>query len=84
MLALPSAKYWNCPPLPQLTTAPSLIRSYILSQKSFSGARVRQLPREEAEIAIECLRDWGISARIVENVPSVEPASLRGASPAVQ
>ena len=24
-----------------------------------SGARVRQIPREEAEIAVECLRDWG-------------------------
>ena len=31
-----------------------------------SGARVRQIPREEAEIALECLRDWGISARILD------------------
>jgi len=23
------------------------------------GARVRQIPREEAEIAVECFRDWG-------------------------
>ena len=28
-----------------------------------SGARVRQIPREEAEIAIECLHDWGVAAR---------------------
>ena len=34
-----------------------------------SGARVRQIPREEAEIAVECLRDWGISARILEDTP---------------
>ena len=34
-----------------------------------SGARVRQISREEAEIALECLRDWGISARILEDVP---------------
>jgi hypothetical protein len=34
-----------------------------------SGARVRQIPREEAEIALECLRDWGISARILEDTP---------------
>ena len=34
-----------------------------------SGARVRQIPREEAEIALECLCDWGISARILEDVP---------------
>ena len=32
-----------------------------------SGMRVRQIPREEAEIALECLRDWGISARILED-----------------
>jgi hypothetical protein len=31
-----------------------------------SGARVRQISREEAEIALECLRDSGISARILE------------------
>ena len=34
-----------------------------------SGARVRQIPREEAEIAVECLRDWGISARILQDTP---------------
>jgi hydrogenase maturation factor len=33
-----------------------------------SGARVRQIPREEAEIALECLRDWGVSARILEDM----------------
>jgi hypothetical protein len=32
-----------------------------------SGARIRQILREEAEIALECLRDWGISARIPED-----------------
>jgi hypothetical protein len=31
--------------------------------------RVRQIPRDEAEIAIECLRDWGFSARIVDSAP---------------
>ena len=34
-----------------------------------TGARVGQIPREEAEIALECLRDWGISARILEDTP---------------
>jgi hypothetical protein len=34
-----------------------------------TGSRVRQIPREEAEIAVECLRDWGISARILDDVP---------------
>jgi hypothetical protein len=31
-----------------------------------SGARVRNIPRDEAELVIEYLRDWGFSARIVE------------------
>jgi hydrogenase maturation factor len=44
-----------------------------------SGARVRQIPREEAEIAVECLRDWGISARIINSTPEDEPPSERGA-----
>ena len=35
-----------------------------------SGARIRQIPREEAEIALECLRDWGICARILEKTSS--------------
>ena len=30
-----------------------------------SGARIRRIPREDAEIAIACLSDWGFSARIV-------------------
>lgn len=29
-----------------------------------NGTWVRQVPRDEAEIAIECLRDYGFSARI--------------------
>jgi hypothetical protein len=37
-----------------------------------TGARVRQIPREEAEIALECLRDWGISARILEDTSGGE------------
>jgi hypothetical protein len=47
-----------------------------------SGARVRQIPRDEAEIAVECLRDWGFSARILENAPQGEPPSERGVTKA--
>ena len=47
-----------------------------------SGARVRQIPRDEAEIAVECLRDWGFSARILESAPQGEPLSKRGAKAA--
>jgi len=44
-----------------------------------SGARVRQIPREEAEIAVECLRDWAISARTPEGKPPSEGAAKRAA-----
>ena len=47
-----------------------------------SGARVRQIPREEAEIAIECLRDWGISARILGDAPRSERPAQRSGVPA--
>jgi hypothetical protein len=40
-----------------------------VSRSVTTGSRVRQIPRDEAEIAIECLRDWGFSARILENTP---------------
>jgi hypothetical protein len=45
-----------------------------------TGARIRRIPREEAEIAIECLRDWGISARIVEEGPHDSGAPERDAA----
>jgi hydrogenase maturation factor len=44
-----------------------------------SGARVRQIPRDEAEIAVECLRDWGFTARIIENAPPNGPDVRRAA-----
>ena len=40
-----------------------------------SGAWVRRIPRDEAEIAVECLRDWGVAARIVAREPDGEPPS---------
>jgi len=46
------------------------------------GVRVRQIPREDAEIAIVCLRDWGVSARIVEDAPQREDPSERAVKPA--
>lgn len=30
-----------------------------------AGVRIRRIPREDAEIAAECLRDWGFTVRIV-------------------
>ena len=34
-----------------------------------AGMRVRRIEREEAEIAVEYLLDWGFSARIVDSEP---------------
>ena len=45
-----------------------------------TGARVRQISREEAEIAVECLRDWGVSARIVEDAPRDQRTLEHGAA----
>jgi hypothetical protein len=44
-----------------------------------SGARVRRIPRDEAELAIEYLREWGFAARIVEGAPGDEPGAARAA-----
>jgi hypothetical protein len=42
-----------------------------------TGTRVRRIPRDEAEIAVACLRDWGINARILEDSsdPRKRPAA---------
>ncbi len=31
-----------------------------------TGAVIRHVARDEADIVIECLRDWGFSARVLE------------------
>ena len=41
-----------------------------------SGAWVRGIPRDEAEIAVACLRDWGVAARIVDGEPRDRPPSV--------
>ena len=43
-----------------------------VSRNVVSGVRIRQIEREDALIAIEFLRDWGFSARIVESTPHGE------------
>jgi hypothetical protein len=43
-----------------------------VSRSVVSGVRIRQIEREDAELAIEFLRDWGFTARIVENTPHGE------------
>jgi hydrogenase maturation factor len=44
-----------------------------------SGARIRTIPRDEAELAIEYLREWGFTARIVDHTPGDEPSAARAA-----
>jgi hypothetical protein len=48
-----------------------------------AGARIRRIPRDEAEIAVECLRDWGISARVVEDRSRDQPATELSGTPEV-
>jgi hydrogenase maturation factor len=38
----------------------------IVSRSVTDGARVRQITRDHAEIAIACLHDYGVTARIVD------------------
>jgi len=44
-----------------------------------SGARVRQIPRDEAELAVAYLREWGFAARILEHTPEQGPDTARAA-----
>ena len=44
-----------------------------------TGAWVRRIPRDEAEIAVECLRDWGVAARIVSPETGGKPPSAPNA-----
>ena len=40
-----------------------------------TGAWIRRIPRDEAEIAVACLGDWGFAARIVDELPDEPPSS---------
>jgi hypothetical protein len=43
-----------------------------VSRSVLTGLRARQVPREDAEIAIVYLREWGFLARIIECTPDGE------------
>ena len=51
----------------------------IVQRTVTSGARIRGIARDEAELAIEYLREWGFAARIVEHTPGDEPRTARAA-----
>jgi len=53
-----------------------------VSRSVTMGARIRRIPREDAEIALECLRDWGFAVRIVEGAPESEGTSGEDLKPA--
>jgi N6-adenosine-specific RNA methylase IME4 len=46
-----------------------------VSRSVTTGVRIRRISREDAEIAVECLRDWGFSVRITECSPAGEDPS---------
>jgi hypothetical protein len=50
-----------------------------VSRSVTDGVRVRRMPRDEAEIAIALLHDYGFVARIIEVEPPVDPFVGRGA-----
>jgi hypothetical protein len=54
------------------TTAEDL--GLVVSRSVTEGMRVRRIPRDDAEIAIACLQDYGFTARIVEIDQVSEPA----------
>ena len=51
----------------------------VVQRSVTSGARVRDVRRDEAELAIEYLREWGFAARIVEHTPEDGPGAVRAA-----
>ena len=51
-----------------------------VSRSVTDGARVRRMRRDEAEIAIACLRDYGFTARIIEIDWPNDPAGARQAA----
>ena len=48
----------------------------VVSRSVTDGARVRRIRRDEAEIAVACLHDYGVAARIIE----IDPPAASGES----
>lgn len=49
-----------------------------VSRSVTTGTRIRQIPRDDAEIAVACLRDWGFTARILDQDPPADGRSDGG------
>jgi len=50
----------------------------VVSRSVTDGARVRRITRDEAEIAVTCLRDYGFAVRIVEVDTVNDPLAASG------
>jgi hypothetical protein len=51
-----------------------------VSRSVTTGTRVRGISREDAELAVEFLGDWGFIARIVESTPHDHEPDLKRAA----
>ena len=49
----------------------------VVSRSVTDGARVRRITRDEAEIAVACLHDYGVAARIIDTNPPNDPQLTR-------
>jgi hypothetical protein len=49
----------------------------VVSRSVTDGARVRRITRDEAEIAVACLHDYGVAARIIDTTPPNGPQLTR-------
>lgn len=65
--------------IPAAAQAAAETLGLVVHRSVTSGARVRHIPRDEAELAVEYLRDWGFSARIIDGAPGDEPGAARAA-----
>jgi cation transport ATPase len=63
--------------LPAVAQAAAETLGLTVQRSVTSGARVRDIPRDEAELAIEYLREWGFAARILERTSGDEPGTAR-------
>jgi hypothetical protein len=65
--------------LPAAAQATAEAFGLVVQRSVTSGARVRNVRRDEAELAIEYLREWGFTARMVEHSPEDGPGAARAA-----
>jgi hypothetical protein len=61
--------------IPANTQGPAETLGLTVTRSVADGARVRRVSRDDAEIVIACLHDYGFVARIVE--PSPPSGSIR-------